>query len=304
MHDFNDEELLTLWKKEGISKRRFAKKYGWNYNTLKSRLYRMKKKKQVFGRSKTIADGNYLYAESNSPRIKTLEQLIEVCEIDLEEWVIERHVINKWEVGAKVEKKDLTWIDGIITEGKVTSPGKLTVEPLFQVKATLVKRKPEAIDPVISPIKYYLPKFELPTEPLKKILTKTLVVSDPHFGFARDFQTGKLTPFHDQGALNTVLSLAKEVDEIIIAGDILDLAEWSDKFVKSPEMYWTTQEAINACGSWLASLKLVNPRLKIKILRGNHDKRLELFIVKHANAASRFIFSLHEWRIKKKVIQL
>ena len=58
-----------------------------------------------------------------STRIHTLEQLIEHCKIDLSIWEVERFVCNKWEVGAKDDA------------------GKIIVEPLFQVKATLRRRK-------------------------------------------------------------------------------------------------------------------------------------------------------------------
>jgi len=36
-------------------------------------------------------------------RIKTLEDLIEHSNIDLDIWDIDRHIVNKWEVGAKDE---------------------------------------------------------------------------------------------------------------------------------------------------------------------------------------------------------
>lgn len=61
-------------------------------------------------------------------RIHTLEQLLEYCEVDLQVWEVERCTVNKWEVGA---------IDHC-------SPNKLTAiltEQLFQVKATLRRRK-------------------------------------------------------------------------------------------------------------------------------------------------------------------
>jgi hypothetical protein len=58
-------------------------------------------------------------------RIKTLEQLLAVCEVDGSEWEVERWVCNKWEVGAKLD-------------------GELTTSPLFQVKAWL-RRKTHVI---------------------------------------------------------------------------------------------------------------------------------------------------------------
>jgi predicted transcriptional regulator len=56
-------------------------------------------------------------------RIKTLEELVAHCEIDLSIWEVERFICNKWEIGANLDD------------------GKITVEPLFQIKAFLKKKK-------------------------------------------------------------------------------------------------------------------------------------------------------------------
>lgn len=58
-------------------------------------------------------------ASLKAKRILTLDDLIEAAEIDLTKWLIERHVVNKWEVGAK------------------NDAGEIVVEPLFQIKAWL-----------------------------------------------------------------------------------------------------------------------------------------------------------------------
>lgn len=67
-------------------------------------------------------------------RICTLEQLLEHCKVDLSIWEIERWICNKWEVGSapKATGSSKNWI---------RESSKLVVEPLFQVKATLVKKK-------------------------------------------------------------------------------------------------------------------------------------------------------------------
>jgi hypothetical protein len=54
-------------------------------------------------------------------RIVSLEDLIRVCKIDTTIWEVERYVVNKWEVGAKLL-------------------GDMHVEPLFQVKAWLRRK--------------------------------------------------------------------------------------------------------------------------------------------------------------------
>jgi len=104
-----------------------------------------------------------------SGRIKTLDDLIEVCKIDLNEWLIERHIINKWDVGSKVE-------DQII------------VEELFQVKVWL-KKNQEFLDAqtvkneILAEIKKHSPIVKkLP--PLKNTNKHLLEINifDLHFG--------------------------------------------------------------------------------------------------------------------------
>lgn len=56
-------------------------------------------------------------------RIQTLDELLEHCKVDLTIWAVDRFTVNKWECAAK------------------DASGKLAVEPLFQVKAFLKKKK-------------------------------------------------------------------------------------------------------------------------------------------------------------------
>jgi hypothetical protein len=60
-------------------------------------------------------------------RVRTLDDLVKLCEIDLSVWDIERWVCNKWEVGAKDAEK------------------KVKVTPLFQIKVWLKKRSAETL---------------------------------------------------------------------------------------------------------------------------------------------------------------
>lgn len=62
-----------------------------------------------------------------SSRIRTLDDLLASAPVDLTEWEVERHIVNKWEVGAK------------------GPDGKLKVEELWQVKAWF-KRIRGAVD--------------------------------------------------------------------------------------------------------------------------------------------------------------
>lgn len=66
--------------------------------------------------------------ELSGKRVKSLDDLIATCEIDLKVWEVERYVANKWEMGSNV--------DGVIV-----------TEPLFQIKAFLKKRTASSITP-------------------------------------------------------------------------------------------------------------------------------------------------------------
>jgi len=58
----------------------------------------------------------------SSSRIKTLEQLLHVAEVDLEKYYVDKYNVNKWEVSAQID-------------------GQMVTEELFQVKASLVRNK-------------------------------------------------------------------------------------------------------------------------------------------------------------------
>jgi len=237
--------------------------------------------------------GNYQYFEGENdataryvgPRIISLEQLIEVCKIDLNKWIIYRHQVNKWEVGAKADRKSLVFDNGVLT-GKIESDGGLTVEPLFQVKAWMVPREPEAVRPALQPIEVKTP-FVAPELPENKEFVRSLVFADPHFGFLRSLTDAKLDPMHDRRVLDIACQLAERYkpDRIDILGDILDLADWTDKFVRSPEFYWTTQPALLETHWWLSRLRQIVPNAVITIHQGNHDNRMTSAILKHIPAA-------------------
>ncbi len=64
--------------------------------------------------------------EFKTRRIRTLSDLLEAAEVDITKWYVERHVINKWEVGVK------------------NADGDIDIEPLFQVKVWLKPLMPIA----------------------------------------------------------------------------------------------------------------------------------------------------------------
>lgn len=221
--------------------------------SIRRRLHRVNLGKSKTKSSATVTQTqNEIVAESNNSRIKTLEDLIRACDIDLDVWEIERHVINKWEVGAK-------------------GATSLVVEPLFQVKAWLIRKVPIAVTPVIVPV-------NISYTPAHRKIQKTsrtkraLILPDPQFGFRKDINSGALDPFHDRAALDVALQIATEysIDKVVWLGDVLDLPDWSDKFVRSPEFHWTTQPAVIEAAWWLREFKVATGA-ETSILGGNHE---------------------------------
>jgi len=206
--------------------------------------------KKVFAKnleSKVVKEieGDNGSIESNSTDIKTLDELIEFCKIDLSVWDIEKHIVNKYGVNFQVK----AWM-----EKKVL--GKKTIEIIHPVLFTL---------PLV-------PSIKIPQSKIKK----TIILADMQIGFNRDINTGSLEPFHDRSAINCALDIIRDEqpEEIILNGDNLDLTEAS-KFEKKPEYFFTLQPAINEMGWLLSVLRTISPNSKIVWISGNHENRIE-----------------------------
>jgi len=221
-----------------------------------------------------LGDGNTMRVDSRSRRIKTLDQLIEECNIDQDEWIIHDHKINKWEMGAKFGAKGEEFI---------------VVEPLWQVIAWMTRRRPEALEPVVSPV-----HVTIVPVPIRKAVTgldsvfkHALVLPDPQIGFRKSLRTGRLTPFHDRLALDIALQIALDYrfDKKVWLGDLLDLAEFTDKFIRSPNYYWSTQPAAIEAKWWMTQFRMADPDDEEFALEGNHDERLREHMLKHFKEA-------------------
>jgi hypothetical protein len=122
-------------------------------------------------------------------RIKTLEDLIDACDIDLTVWDIVSWECNKWEVGRKDKKVIWNVKKQSVKKGKIFDTGKIFVEPLFQVKAKLAKRKIEKDlglqkEAIIEELKKYSPVVKSPVEYKSKNKSKLLeiCIHDLHLG--------------------------------------------------------------------------------------------------------------------------
>ena len=217
--------------------------------------------------------GNYATAElSGLKNATTLKELLDDCEVDLKVWEVERWIANKWPVTMKMKEGD-----------KYTA---IQIQQ-YQIKAWLIRTLPIKHEwPIIQPI-VIRPRLKpsLPRKPTKGKLKTVLLVPDIQVGFWRDVKSNELTPFHDRLALDVVLQVAEKTrpDKIVFMGDALDLPEWTDKFYKSPEFYFTTQPAVNELHEWLAKFRQHTGSMDY--LEGNHELRLPRFVGKNVIAA-------------------
>lgn len=123
--------------------------------------------------------------------VRTLADLIRVCQIDTTEWIVDRWVANKWEMGA------------------VDPDGALITRPLFQVKAWLKRNVPfvrarQELDALVEDAKAKLPARPKPPKACARG-AHMLEVSIP------DLHLGKLAWAPETGGANYDSKIASEV---------------------------------------------------------------------------------------------
>jgi len=271
--EYSGEELLSMWHESGLPKRELARRLNLNFDAMHGKIFRAQKRPR---KMEDITEGNKRTIKVRG-RIKTLDDLIKYAEIDTNVWEITKYKINKWEGYRREEIKNIEYIDGK-ANGFVEDTGNIKVEPLWQVEAHMIKKEPEAIHPVISPV--VISPQKRTNFRNRKVSNSVMILADPHIGFSKNTRTNKLTPFHDRRAMDIALNIASNntFDKIIVLGDLLDLAEWSDKFARSPEMYFTTQAALIEAAWYLTQLKSLSN--EVYLLEGNHEERLMRMILR------------------------
>lgn len=227
----------------------------------------------------TSEDTNVMEIRSaGSERINSVEKLVQAMQVDRSRWQIVDGEAKAYEAYRRNEYKNLHFDEGKIT-GEVQDRGKVTVVTLWSVKAKLVRREPVVVDPSVNIEPITFSGITIPS-PRKSVVSdevvgRALIVPDPHFGFERDLRTNRLINYHDRRVLDLALQLAENYtfSHINFNGDLLDLAEWSDKFARSPEMKQVTQPALIEAGWWLSQFKLTRPD-RMEVMEGNHEKRM------------------------------
>jgi hypothetical protein len=138
---------------------------------------------------------------------------------------------------------------------------------------------------IVGQVSYYALRPQLPLDNVK------ISIGDTGIRFQKHIHHGRLDPFHDRKAMDIALQIAtySQPDIIVLNGDILDFTEWTDKFAREPEFYFTTQPALFEAHWWIAQLRQACPDSQIVYIAGNHEVRLPFTITTHLLAAHQLL---------------
>lgn len=135
--------------------------------------------------------------------------------------------------------------------------------------------KDDLPDPVVIPPLYPPITFDNPVRPLKLPKIEPAEKKKRDGGLVALLCGDEHFPFHDQSALDCVLSIARDLkpDVVVFMGDLLDCYGLSD-FDKDPQRINTLQDEINQGRFHLAQMRKAVPHGKIYLLDSNHFDRM------------------------------
>ena len=217
-----------------------------------------------------------MVAEACTEEIRTLEDLVRVCNIDLEKWQIERWTANTWPVGTKVGEE-------IVTRN------------LYQVKAQL-KLKPISQSDIQDLFASCAPYISTPLRYSVAEGNKLLEVSIP------DLHLGKLCwgkeTGHDDYDTNEAISRFKNaVDDLLSRVDPDDVSEilfpigndmmnsdgkemeTSNGTIQSEDSRWQ-KSFQKACelSTWAINRCMEIAPVRVPIVLGNHDTERSFYL--------------------------
>jgi hypothetical protein len=185
--------------------------------------------------------------------IRRLESLLKEANVDTDQYEVERYTVNSW------------------------SPGN------FQVKAHLKRRADGTLRP--PEVRPYTPSIEHAVR-----RADVICIPDIHFGFTAQTIVGDdgvprldWQPIHDPRAVAVMLAVCEHAQprDIVILGDMLDLPGLG-RWDTTPTQRHQTMSAMQAARQFLSDLRTVCPATRIRLLEGNHEKRLADYMARNA----------------------
>jgi predicted phosphodiesterase len=240
-------------------------------------------------------DEDHATAESKSDNVRTLEDLLKVCDVDLDYWEVERHIINKWEVAAKTESYDNT--------GRKIQ--KMNHSPLFQVKAWLKKREVKNAEEVVDYFQQALSKIIPKPKPRSHNGKKMYEISIPDLHLAKMAwakETGqpwdiKIAPqcfrdafYHlvDQVDLNEIDTLLVPIGNDFFNSEGLS-GETTAGTRQDDDSRWQKSYSVG-CNLITSIVDDISDRVNVKIVivQGNHDHERDYYFGEFLKAWYRF----------------
>jgi hypothetical protein len=195
---------------------------------------------------------NNMNLQYSGERLLRPEELLKLHGVNPDEWEVVRTTVsqheNKWQQWVRFMRKEIHPQWPVVQGVRVS-----------QSYPSRHKRKPSEI-------------------------TTAVIIPDMHVGFIRQ-TNGNLIPLHNDRACFAVAGFIRETkpDMVVMLGDNLDLAEWSNKYLVTPDLAYTTQPSLEWFSSWLRGWRDYTGY--VCYLEGNHDKRLRDALVANMRAA-------------------
>lgn len=109
------------------------------------------------------------------------------------------------------------------------------------------------------------------------MITRTMVINDVHLPFSNT----KLLSSQCTGLIADIIE-DRKLDRLIINGDLLDFYCVNSHGPKHPDISTTLLDELNSGRDFFESLRKRFPRLEVIFLYGNHEDRLDRFILQNA----------------------
>lgn len=194
--------------------------------------------------------------------ISTASDLVAAAGVNLDEWIIEKKMVNCWDAMSK---------DGPVK--------------MHQIKLWL-SRRPSYFIQAVTPVS----AIKRMTPTTSKASKTAVIIPDSQHGFRakriKNPTTGiyetKLIPMHDRQACDAALIACQQIqpDEIILMGDMVDFAGFG-KYSLENNAKFLVQPTLQELSWWLQSIRLACPSAKITYTAGNHEARLKRAIQDH-----------------------
>jgi len=235
-----------------------------------------------------VEEDQSLQVTSNSDTIKTLEQLLDACDVDLSLWKVDRWEVKSYQGYRRDEHKNLEFDKGRMS-GIIIDEGNVKLATMFSVKVWFVKREEKPFEDVLDNI---ISRLEAAPKPI--VVTRNypkgeylLIPSLSDVHFARLSLDGKYTPdqtLRDLDAVgNAILGrtsvVGMPVDRFLIpvGNDLLNADNTYGTTTRGTwqEMSASIRDAVDAAVQGYTGLidKCVEfAPVDVAIVDGNHDR--------------------------------